>query len=78
MVKGREPALPKDRRDDVSVGEVSMVNYNYDIANRLTRAYQRMRSVKFSRTIADLVGSEEIQSVHLGEALQYHPKIILG
>jgi len=33
--------------------------------NLLARADHRMRSVKLARTIADLAGSEEIQSVHL-------------
>jgi hypothetical protein len=30
-----------------------------------------------ARTIADLVGNEEIQSVHLAEALQYCQKLML-
>ena len=33
------------------------------------RAYHRTRSVKLSRTIANLEGSEEILSAHLAEAL---------
>jgi magnesium chelatase family protein len=37
--------------------------------NLSARAYQRTRSLKLTRTIADLAGSEEIQSAHLGEAL---------
>lgn len=39
-------------------------------------AYHRL--LKLARTIADLAGSDAIQSVHLAEALQYRPKIMMG
>ncbi len=46
--------------------------------NLSARACHRTQSVKLVRTIADLAGCEEIQSVHLAEALQYRPKLMLS
>lgn len=44
--------------------------------NLSARAYHRI--LRLARTIADLVGSAEMESAHLAEALQYRPKLMMG
>jgi len=44
--------------------------------NLSARAYHRI--LKLARTMVDLAGSEEIQSAHLAETLQYRPKVMRG
>ena len=44
--------------------------------NLSARAYHRI--IKRARTIADLAGSEEIQSAYLAETLQHRPTLMLG
>ncbi len=50
----------------------SLVRAAMSQLNLSARAYHRI--LKLARTIADLAGSETIQTPHLAEALQYRPK----
>ncbi len=54
----------------------SLVRAAMSQMNLSARGYHRV--LKLARTIADLAGSETIQPVHLAEALQYRPKLMLG
>jgi magnesium chelatase family protein len=72
---------------DMRVGEIQQFCKVEDEGQRLMRAAMTQlnlsarayhRILKLARTIADLAGSEEIQSVHLAEALQYRPKLMLS
>lgn len=71
---------------DMRVGEIRQFCRLQDEGQRLMRAAMTQlklsarayhRILKLARTIADLAGSEEIQSVHLAEALQYRPKLMM-
>ena len=44
--------------------------------NLSARVYHRI--LKLARTIADLAGSDEIESTHLAESLQYRPKLMMA
>jgi magnesium chelatase family protein len=72
---------------DMRVGEVRQFCKLDEAGERLIRAAMGQmnlsareyhRVLKLARTIADLAGSDEIQSVHLAEALQYRPKLMTG
>jgi magnesium chelatase family protein len=72
---------------DMRVGEIRQFCQLQDEGQRLMRAAMSQmnlsarayhRILKLARTIADLANSEEIQSNHLAEALQYRPKLMLS
>ena len=72
---------------DMRVGEIRQFCKLQDEGQKLMRAAMSQmqlsarayhRILKLARTIADLAGCEEIQSVHLAEALQYRPKLMLS
>lgn len=54
----------------------SLVRAAMSQLNLSARAYHRI--LKLARTIADLAGSDNIQTTHLAEALQYRPKGMNG
>jgi magnesium chelatase family protein len=54
----------------------SLVRAAMSQMNLSARAYHR--TLKLARTIADLAGSDQIQTPHVAEALQYRPKGPMG
>ena len=54
----------------------SLVRQAMSQLNLSARGYHRV--LKLALTIADLAGCDAIQSVHLAEALQYRPKLVIG
>ena len=66
------PRVDYQKLRDMRPGETSTAVRQLQLT---ARAYHRV--LKLSRTIVDLVGSEEITQVHLAEALQYRPKLDL-
>ena len=54
----------------------SLVRAAMSQLNLSARAYHRI--LKLARTIADLAGSDQIQTPHVAEALQYRPKGLIG
>jgi magnesium chelatase family protein len=72
---------------DVRVAEVRNFCKLDEAGNSLVRAAMSQLNLsarryhwvfKLAHTIADLAGSDQIQTVHLVEALQYRPKLMLG
>jgi magnesium chelatase family protein len=53
----------------------SLVRQAMSQLNLSARGYHRV--LKLARTIADLAGSDDIQSVHLAEALLYRQKLMM-
>ena len=54
----------------------SLVRAAMSQLNLSARGYHGV--LKLARTIADLAGCEQILSVHLADALQYRPKLMVG
>jgi magnesium chelatase family protein len=72
---------------DMRIGEIRQFCKVGEEGQRLMRAAMSQLNLsargyhwilKLSRTIADLAGCDEIQTVHLAEALQYRPKLMLS
>jgi len=71
MRVGEKMQFCKLQDEGQSLMRLAMTQHNLS-----ARAYHRI--LKLARTIADLAGSEETQSAHLAEALQYRLKLMVG
>jgi magnesium chelatase family protein len=65
---------PAEVRDHCPVDDAgrSLLRAAMQQLHMSARAYHRI--LKLARTIADLAGSEEIETAHLAEAIQYRPR----
>jgi magnesium chelatase family protein len=65
---------PAEVRDHCRVDDAgkSLLRAAMQQLHMSARAYHRI--LKLARTIADLAGSEEIETAHLAEAIQYRPR----
>jgi magnesium chelatase family protein len=75
--------IPLTCNADMGPGEVRRICRLDDAGRSLVRAAMQQlqmsarafhRILKLARTIADLAGSEEIDTAHLAEAIQYRPR----
>jgi magnesium chelatase family protein len=69
VAEGRQSCKLDEERDNLVRQAMSQLNLS-------ARGHHLV--LKLARTIADLAVIDDIQSMHLVEALQYHPKLMMG